>query len=155
VTPGSEGTVMTLELRLAPTLCLKNVDVEGDTDGLYERRRCPENTSNRRIICSITSWDRPWVDDTLYSEPACYQDARDGGTLETRHTDGNVREVSVVCLTMTVFAFLRKLDGSNCNRILVSCDKDNKPVICSATTEVIFLFDAVWLLIFCAQLMTV
>ena len=82
---------------------MKNVDVEGDSDGLYEKRRCPENVSNRRIICSITSWDRPWVDDTLYSEPACYQDARDDGTLDTRHANENVTDVSIVFCTAPVY----------------------------------------------------
>jgi hypothetical protein len=75
-------------------LCLKNVDVEGDTDGLYEKRQCPENVTNRRIICSITSWDRPWIEDTLYSVPTCYQDAHNNGTGEARHTNEDVREVS-------------------------------------------------------------
>lgn len=90
VTPGSEGTVTTLELRLAPTLCLKNVDADGDTDGLYEKRQCPENVSNRRIICSIMSWDRPWVEDTLYSQPACHEDAYNDGTGQIRLTDEDV-----------------------------------------------------------------
>ncbi|XP_069682652.1 uncharacterized protein [Periplaneta americana] len=93
VTPGSEGTVTTLELRLVPTLCLKNVDVEGDSDGLYEKRQCPENTSNRRLICSVTSWDRPWLDDTLYSEPVCRQDRQNVGTDHVEHTSETVKAV--------------------------------------------------------------
>ncbi|XP_021923638.1 uncharacterized protein LOC110831681 isoform X2 [Zootermopsis nevadensis] len=92
VTPGSEAVLTTLDLRIAPTLCLKNVDVEGDTDGLYEKRQCPENVSNKRFICSITSWDRPWIEDTLYSEPTCYQDAHNG-TDEARHTNEDMREL--------------------------------------------------------------
>jgi len=55
------------------------------------------------MVCSITSWDRPWVDDTLYSEPACYPDAHDSGTLDTRHADENVTEVSIVFFTAPVF----------------------------------------------------
>ena len=34
--------------------------------------------SNKRVICSIVSWDRPWVEDTLYSEPACREDDSKG-----------------------------------------------------------------------------
>jgi hypothetical protein len=139
--------VTTLELRLAPTLCLKNVDVEGDSDGLYEKRRCPENVANRRIICSITSWDRPWVDDTLYSEPACYPDAHDGGTLDTRRTNENVREVSTAFLTAPVCPSFLRLNRSDHTCIPVSCDKVNKPVICSASTEIVFLFDTMHLLV--------
>jgi hypothetical protein len=77
-------------------VCLKNVDVESDSDGLYEKRRCPENISTGRIICSITSWDRPWVEDTLYSEPACYQEERDIGALDDGRTNGNATEVRTV-----------------------------------------------------------
>lgn len=96
VTPGSEGTVTSLELRLAPTLCLKNVDIEGDPDGFYENRQCPENVSNRRIICTITGWDRPWIEDTLYSEPTCHEDTHSNRTGEVKHTSEDVREVSLV-----------------------------------------------------------
>ena len=58
------------------------------------------------MICSITSWDRPWADDTLYSEPACYPDARDSGTLDTIRADENATDVSVVSFTAPVFRCL-------------------------------------------------
>ncbi|XP_068086039.1 uncharacterized protein [Anabrus simplex] len=69
VTPGSNGILTTLELLLAPTLCLKRLEEEPAVE-----RQCPATEGGRRVACTITLWDRPWSAESgiIHSAPVCH-----------------------------------------------------------------------------------
>ncbi|KAF4518146.1 hypothetical protein B566_EDAN008848 [Ephemera danica] len=82
-TPGSGGVLTTMQIRLAPSLCPKH---SADLDTQW---RCAP--SGQPIICTVSTWERPWRGDTLMSRPKCkrfspppnpIRVARHTGTLE-------------------------------------------------------------------------
>nr|CAD7440070.1 unnamed protein product [Timema bartmani] len=69
LTPGSDSTLSTLDILVASTRCLK-VEQPDDVFGNgTDWRKC--EVGDEVLYCSVSSWDRPWAADTLYSQPDC------------------------------------------------------------------------------------
>ncbi|GLH11269.1 Putative cysteine proteinase CG12163 [Gryllus bimaculatus] len=88
VTPGSEGVMTSLDLRVAPSVCLKR----SDSDELSLERACVESnftSGTGRMICRLIRWDRPWKSDTLYSVPVCAIEELDASTETVHMVEGS------------------------------------------------------------------
>ncbi|XP_071454235.1 uncharacterized protein [Hetaerina americana] len=74
VTPGSQGSITTIQFQVAPSLCLKNGGGERESPAV---RSCPPAVSfesqQAPLQCTLTAWERPWhpTTPTLYSGPVC------------------------------------------------------------------------------------
>ncbi|XP_063233965.1 uncharacterized protein LOC134537443 isoform X2 [Bacillus rossius redtenbacheri] len=90
VTPGSEGLLSTYELRMAPSVCLKTGPEASEGE---DRRECVASDPGTVVTCVVTSWQRPWLGDVLYSRSDCRVAGVDG---ETTEVDASPAEATTV-----------------------------------------------------------
>nr|CAD7425771.1 unnamed protein product [Timema monikensis] len=69
LTPGSDSTLSTLDILVASTRCLKVEQLYDVFGNGTDWRKC--EVEDEVLYCSVSSWDRPWAVDTLYSQPDC------------------------------------------------------------------------------------
>ncbi|XP_046402559.1 uncharacterized protein LOC124168388 isoform X1 [Ischnura elegans] len=86
VTPGSQGSITTIQFQVAPSLCLKNGGGEREIPAV---RSCPPASSfesqQAPLQCTLTAWERPWHPSTptLYSGPVCDSEKKPVSEEET------------------------------------------------------------------------
>ncbi|XP_047114258.1 uncharacterized protein LOC124794718 isoform X1 [Schistocerca piceifrons] len=76
VTPGSQGSLINLQLKVAPSLCLKLLSFPLN-------KTCPENEDLTNMVCNLTHWNRPWKGDVIYSSPECRVDVEESAALQS------------------------------------------------------------------------
>nr|CAD7396221.1 unnamed protein product [Timema poppensis] len=69
LTPGSDSTLSTFDILVASTRCLKVEQLYDVFGNGTDWRKC--EVGDEVLYCSLSSWDRPWAVDTLYSQPDC------------------------------------------------------------------------------------
>lgn len=89
VTPGSHGSLINLQLKVVPSLCLK-------LRSFPLNKKCPENEDLTYMACNLTRWNRPWKGDVVYSSPECRVDVEKTAELQSFEVGSRSRGAKVV-----------------------------------------------------------